>query len=98
MRIDESGHQSHSRQIDYLRIRRSLDFARSSHRFDLFATHQHRPAVMQLGRLAIKNVRRSEQIRSLLWRRRLSLRRWSYLGEETNDDKHYEHQCVTHFD
>ncbi len=99
MGIDESGHQSHARQIDYLRIRRGLNFAHPSHRFDFLAAHQHRPTIMQLSRLAIKDVRRSEQINRLLWSRRLGLRRGDYPGEEASDNKNYEkQQCVTHFD
>ena len=91
VRFDQSRHQGQAREIDHLRVRRSLDFARWANCFDLLAMDQHHPPVMQLRRLAIEDVRGFEKIDSLGWfGRRLCLRRRVHLNDRTDNDQTYD--------
>src|SRR2546429_4318318 len=69
MRFNQSGHQGQARQLDHFRVRWSCDFARWANCFDLLATHEHDPTVMQLRRLAIEDVRGFEKINRVGWLR-----------------------------
>jgi hypothetical protein len=62
VRFDQSGHQRGIRQINHLGAGRGFDFASWSNRFNLLATDEHYPAIVQLRRLAIEDVSGFEKV------------------------------------
>ena len=85
MRINQSRHQRQSWEVDHFRIGRCADFANWTNRFDFLTSHEHNPAVVQLCRVAIENVRRLKQINGIRrLRRGLILRGWSHVGKRSS--------------
>ena len=75
MRIDESGHQRHPRQLDHLRTGGDFDFAGAAHSLDFCAAYQHYPIVVQLRRVTVEDAGRLEDEKGFWFcSRRLSLR------------------------
>ena len=90
MGFNQTGHQSHARQINHLCLRRGFDFACRPNRFNLFAAHQHHPTIVQLRRLTIKDVRGFEEINRVGWFGCLCLGGGGHLSEWIGNDGAYE--------
>ena len=55
MRVDQSGHEGHARQVNNSCVRGRFHFTRWADRFDLLATNQNNPIPVGFKRLAIED-------------------------------------------